>query len=232
MLFPKFIKGTTAYMTFWCFAGLFLRFFLVGESHLVARFILPTHALAVVLAVILWARLRERGFWQKKLLDLVLLIEIAVPNLAAATLNVLPHLKLNAGLMTQEQFLENYYPNEGWDMVQFVNRLAQTSRIAVLDHHATPYYYKDAGRFLWQVPYEMLKLDDPRQIKQALLRHGITHALFITSQWQAFKTAKGYGWNAVYFGSHIRCRWWEQGNLTFLKPVYQTKGAVLFHIRP
>ncbi|MBI2069798.1 MAG: hypothetical protein HYT79_04275 [Elusimicrobia bacterium] len=232
LLWPDLLKGKTGRIALWLALALAIRFFAGGQSQLIWRYILPVYAAGAVLGILVWGR--ALGEWPKRrwMLRLMLAAQLIVPGLTAMAMSALPQAFYNAGRLSGSDFLDRYYPNEGWEMLLTVNHLPPQSRTAVIDHHATPYHYKDLGRHLWQVPHEILLQDDPLRIAEALKREQITHVLFIHSQWERTRTPNGVLWNAVYFAPYIQCRWWTNKRLDFLKSVSWTWGAVLFKIEP
>lgn len=213
----------------WLTAGLVLRFLLAGESYLIVRYILPTYLAATILSMGVWDHWQRQGGMSQRVLSALLIAGFLVPNLAASTLNAIPYTQWNLGIMSQERYFENFYPSEGWAMVRAVNSLPASSRVAVLDHHFTPYHYRHHASFLWQVPAEIMALNDPLAINKTLKQQGITHVLVVKDQWEPQKTSSGFVLSAVYFNSRLLCRWWENAPaLDFLKPLTQTAGGILF----
>ncbi|MBI4370173.1 MAG: hypothetical protein HY547_08095 [Elusimicrobia bacterium] len=233
MILPGALSKPIRLGLLWIGLGLGAAFFFLGESGLIARYVLPAYAALSVIAIIIfdgWSR-RSSDRVGKKLFLIIFWLGIISPGLFSSALNFFPQLQLNLGLATQYSYLEKYYPSEGWVMVNAVNALPPSRRTAVLDHHFTPYHYRALGGDLWPVPYENLIETNPEKIKKILAEHSITHVLMVSSQWQAQKTPSGVSFRAPFFGPRLQCRWWEKGILPFLKPALQTSGAVLFEIK-
>lgn len=232
LLLNGFWRNNRLLLSAWIALGFIPRCFATGEHHLIARYNLSMHAAAAALALAAWWLARETYPKARGLLNILFAAGIIFPNLAASGLNALPALKSNFKSSGDAQFLERYYPSEGWEMVQFVNRLPPESRVAALDHHFMPYHYRDLGGFIRQAPYRMLLLNDPKEIEKTLRREKITHVLFVTSQWRLLKSASGYLWEGAYSHGFVQCRWWEHSqNLGFLEAIFKSKGGILFKLK-
>ena len=112
-------------------------------------------------------------------MQLLLVVSLIVPCLIKSTLRASGGVQFNLGMADKENYLEHFYPSEGYSMVKVVNQLPTGAKIAVLDHHFIPYYYKDLGAFTWPIPAEIMALKSQKKIKEALRANGVTHVLLI-----------------------------------------------------
>ncbi|MFC1522330.1 hypothetical protein ACFL6Y_07960 [Elusimicrobiota bacterium] len=232
LLYPAMFKNRLGLFALWGLCGFLFRFHFFGFVGVYPRYILPTHATWAFLAAAVFYSEIQKARWRKILLMSILAFTLTFPFLLNNTLSFINPLRLNLGLSSKTDFLNHYYKGESWDMVEKINALVPGSRVAVLDHHFTPYYYNDLGSGLWQVPYGLMTQDDADKIKQELRSRSITHVLFVRRQWVPEKTGSGITFHGRYYKDFIKCLWWSKNmNLGFLKVVHLTEGGVLFAVK-
>lgn len=224
-------KGALGLIGAWSLLGFFIRFICFGPAGALTRYLLPSHAVWILLAAWVWERAGRESPWQNLSLKTLIVAQLLVPSVFASTLRAFAPLKLHLGLTSKTQFLEQHYHREGWAMVHYINNLPGASKIAVLDHHFMPYYYKNLGAGLWPMPYWLMLAENPSAIKTALQKEGVTHVLFVRAQWRHGANSEGHIFTAWHLGSYVQCRWWRQGKpLPFLQAEFQTPGATLFRV--
>ncbi|MEK7287625.1 MAG: hypothetical protein AAB091_03585, partial [Elusimicrobiota bacterium] len=229
LFFLQRLKGGIAIIVLWSAAGFLPRYLAFGEPMIVPRYCLASYACWLILAGAFAGQINAGGRWNRRLINTFILGGLIFPCLVVSFLSALPQIELNFGRIKTQEYFKRYYPREGWSMVETVNQLPDQSRIAVIDHHYAPYYYRDLGAHLWPIPVSLLSLNDPNQIKQELQRQGITHVLVIADQWNPVKSKQGFILEALYLGPGLTCRWWEnQTSLPYLQTIAQTSGGILF----
>ncbi len=225
------LPWTSGLVLAWTILCFLFKYLSQGAVGWVPRYILAPLVAAPCVTLALWA-ISQEGSLLKKGGRIFLLVSWLVPGVLAAAAVARPQWALNLGLLGEEEFMSRFYPTEGWDMVQRVNALPDDAKVAAVDHQFLPLHYKDAAIHLLPLFYDDMQLSDPAAILAMLSSRGATHVLWVRAQWILTPSAYGMSMKGTAFCGTITCRWWESTiDLPFLRPVYETPGAVLFEVR-
>ena len=165
-----------------------------------------------------WIRRENR--WKNLAIQGLVLATILTTGLAQSAYVGLKRLPFQIGRDSRESYLMRMYPNEGYDMIRFVNQLSPNSKMLVFFDHGggQPYYYLHP--FVVTYPKKFGQWGWPA-VRSYCRYKNVTHILFAR-----------YLYHPDPNGYYPDVRWLKEAlDENELSPVYDNGKAVLYIIK-